>query len=67
MAFCAAIHAAIRTRKGSPHMQDLLLFDVTPFFICLETTGERGGIGKSGIHRAVLIGASAPPFPTWNQ
>ena len=38
-AYGAAVQAAFLTDKGSSHMQDLLLLDVTPLTTRLETAG----------------------------
>ena len=39
VAFGAAVQAAILTREGSSQVQDLLLLDVTPMSMGLETAG----------------------------
>ena len=39
VAYGAAVQGAIRTGEGSSQVQDLLLVDVTPLSMSLETTG----------------------------
>eukprot|EP00973_Karenia_brevis_P044094 6110676-Karenia_brevis.AAC.1 len=58
MALDAANHAAITFHKGSPKLQDILLFDEAPFFIGLETAGtvERSAT-KCDQEEAMLVGS----------
>ncbi len=47
VAYGAAVRGAIRTGEGSSQVQDLLLVDVTPLSMSLETTG--GVMSKGNI------------------